>query len=81
MEFGEIILIILFSIVLSVMISTGNYYLYDEVFSVKPCKQKSITCKIWFRGIAVLFIYLPVFNVVGLLVLLYMRAMKSLDIN
>ena len=81
MEFVDIILITLFGIVLSVMISTGNYYLYDEVFSVKPCKQKSITYKIWFRGIAVLFIYFPVFNVIGLLVLLYMRAMKSLDIN
>ena len=75
------ILTILAGIMLSVMISTGNYYLYDEVFSVKPCKQKSITGKIWFRGIAVLFIYFPVYNVIGLLVLLYMRAMQSLDIN
>lgn len=81
MEFRVIILITLFSIVLSVMISNANYYLYDVVFSIKPCKSKSITYKIWFRGIAVLFIYFPVFNVVGLLVLLYMRAMKSLDIN
>ena len=34
-----------------------------------------------FRALIIPFIYFPGFNVIGLLILLYLRAMKALDIN
>lgn len=69
-------LLILAGLVLSVVISTGNCELYKSVFF-----DASITNKAWFRALFVPFIYIPGLSVIGLLILLYMRAMKALDIN
>ena len=59
-----------------------DYTLYKSVFG-HECYRRgtSITDKAWFRGLMTPLIYFPVLNVVGLIILLYMRAMKGLDIN
>ena len=56
--------------------------LYEYLFGEdEPKRFKSITNKSWFRALIVPFIYFPGLNVIGLLILLYMRAMKALNIN
>ena len=59
-----------------------DYTLYKSVFG-HECYRRgtSITDKAWFRALMTPLIYFPVLNVVGLIILLYMRAMKGLDIN
>ena len=74
-------LLIFAGIVLTVIISVSNYELYSSVFFNERPVCPSITDKTWFRALAVPFIYIPGLNVIGLLILLYMRAMKALDIN
>ena len=73
-------ILIFAGIALSIVIAFGNYQLYRAVFDERP-NCPSITNKAWFRGIAVPFIYIPGLSVIGLLILLYLRAMKALDIN
>lgn len=78
----EIVFIALAGIVLTIAFAVANLELYGMIFGEEePRRSKSITNKHWFRGLAVPFIYFPGFNVVGLLILLYLRAMKALDIN
>lgn len=76
-------LLILAGLVLTVVIATSNYELYNSVFFVFDERPicPSITHKAWFRALVVPFIYIPGLNVIGLLILLYLRAMKALDIN
>lgn len=76
-------LLILAGLVLTVVIATSNYELYNSVFFVFDEQPicPSITHKAWFRALVVPFIYIPGLNVIGLLILLYLRAMKALDIN
>lgn len=74
-------LLILAGLVLSLAIATGNYELYHSVFFDEQPVCSSITNKAWFRALFVPFIYIPGLSVIGLLILLYMRAMKALDIN
>jgi hypothetical protein len=82
MEGEEIVFIALAGIVLTIAFAVANYELYGYLFGEEELKRsKSITNKQWFKGLAVPFIYFPGFNVVGLLILLYLRAMKALDIN
>ena len=76
----ELPILILAGITLSVIIAFGNYQLYNFVFFNKKI-YSSITNKTWFRALFVPFIYFPGLNVIGLLILLYLRAMKALDIN
>ena len=80
---GEVIFFITLAvIVLTIAFAVANLELYGMIFGEEePRRSKSITNKQWFRGLAVPFIYFPGFNVVGLLILIYMRAMKALDIN
>ena len=78
----EILPLLIFAgLVLTFVIAFGNLQLYCSVFFDERPVCSSITNKAWFRALVVPFIYLPVLNVIGLLILLYMRAMKSLDIN
>lgn len=66
---------------LSIVIAFCNYQLYCAVFFNERPVCSSITNKAWFRALFVPFIYPPGLSVIGLLVLLYLRAMKALDIN
>lgn len=68
---------------LSIVIAFANYQLYCAVFFDErvKCVSSSITNKAWFRALCVPFMYPPGLSVIGLLVLLYLRAMKALDIN
>ena len=67
---------------LSSVVAFINYQLYCTVFfDERPNCSSSITNKSWFRALFVPLIYLPGLSVIGLLVLLYLRAMKALDIN
>jgi hypothetical protein len=78
----ELVILILAGLVLSVVIAFANYQLYRAVFfDEQPNCSSSITNKAWFRALCVLFMYPPGLSVIGLLVLLYLRAMKALDIN
>ena len=77
----EIFLIILALIALSIVLSTGNYELYKNVFKIHSCKEKSLTHKTWFRGLWVPFIYIPGLNIIGFIILLYILATRILDIN
>lgn len=70
-------LLVLAGIALSITITTGNYILYKELF--KP--DKNIFNKTRFRALFVPFIYFPGLNVIGALILLYIRAMRSLIVN
>ena len=76
----ELPLLIFVGLGLSVVIAMGNYELFRFVF-FNDRIYSSITNKLWFRISFVPFVYFPGLNVIGLLVLLYLRAMKSLDIN
>lgn len=70
------------TIAFTAIIELCDYELYKCVFDYRSyCKGGSITNKAWFRGLMTPLIYFPVLNVVGLIILLYMRAMKELDIN
>lgn len=66
---------------LSIVIAFANYQLYCAIFFDERHIFSSITHKAWFRALFVLFIYPPGLSVIGLLILLYLRAMKALDIN
>ena len=78
----EIFFIALAVIVLTIAFAVANLELYGFLFGEEePKRSKSITNKQWFRGLAVPFIFFPGFNVIGLIILLYMRAAKALDIN
>ena len=77
----ELPILILAGFALTNVIAFGNYQLYSSVFFDELASCSSITHKVWFRALFVPFIYFPVLNVIGLLILLYMRAMKALDIN
>ena len=79
---GEVALIVLAGIVLTVAFAVANLELYGYLFGEEePRRSKSITNKPWFRELAVPFIFFPGLNVIGLFILLYMRAAKALDIN
>ena len=78
----EIVFVALAGIVLTIVFAFANLELYGIIFGEEePKRSKSITNKQWFRELAVPFIFFPGFNVVGLLILIYMRAAKALDIN
>lgn len=78
----EKFLLIFTGLGLSIVIAFTNYQIYHAVFFDKqPNCSSSITNKAWFRALCVLFMYPPGLSVIGLLVLLYLRAMKALDIN
>ena len=69
-------------IVLTIAFAVANLELYGCLFrEEEPKRSKSITNKPWFREVTVPFIFFPGFNFIGLIILLYMRAMKALDIN
>ena len=75
-------LLIFAGIVLTIAFAVANLELYGIIFGEEePKRSTSITDKAWFRALVVPFIYFPGLNVIGLLILIYMRAMKSLDIN
>lgn len=77
----ELPILILAGLALTVVITFGNYQLYNSLFFDEQNSRLSITNKVWFRGLIVPFIYFPCLNIIGLLLLLYMKAMKALDIN
>lgn len=82
MKGEEIVFVALAGIVLTIAFAVANLELFGIIFGEKePNRSKSITNKPWFRGIVVPFIFFPGFNAIGLIVLIYMRAMKALDIN
>ena len=70
------------TVAFTAIIALCDYELYKYVFG-HGCYRRgtSITDKAWFRALMTPLIYFPVLNVVGLIILLYMRAMKGLDIN
>ena len=67
---------------ITAIIAIWNYGLYEYVFG-HGCYRRgtSITDKVWFRGLMAPLVYFPVLNLAGLIILLYMSAMKKLDIN
>lgn len=77
----ELSILIPAGLVLSVVITFGNYNLYYSIFFDERIGCSSVTDKAWFRALVVPFIYFPGLNVIGLLILFYLRAMKALDIN
>ena len=82
MESEEIFFTSFAGIVLTRAFAVANLELYVCLFGEdEPKRSKSITNKPWFREVAVPFIFFPGFNFIGLIILLYMRAMKALDIN
>lgn len=82
MKGEEIVFVALAGIVLTIAFAVVNLELFEIIFGEKePNRSKSITNKPWFREVAVPFIFFPGFNFIGLIILLYMRAMKALDIN
>lgn len=82
MEPIEIFFVSASGIVLTIAFTCANYDLYNYIFGEdEPDRSTSITDKAWFRGVIVPFIYFPGLNVIGLIILIYMRAMKALDIN
>ena len=86
MDAEMIPIVFVIGVILTAFITTifaiWDYALYKCVFG-HGCYRKgtSITDKAWFRALMTPLIYFPVLNVVGLIILLYMRAMKGLDIN
>lgn len=75
-------LLIFAGLVLSIAIAFANYQLYlDVFFDKRPNCSSSITNKAWFRALCIPFMYPPGLSVIGLFILLYLRAMKALDIN
>ena len=82
MKGEEIVFVVLAGIVLTIAFAVANLELYGIIFGEEePKRSKSITNKPWFRELVVPFIFFPGFNVIGLIILLYMRAAKALDIN
>lgn len=82
MEGEAIFFTVLGGIVLTIAFAGVNLELYRCLFGEEePRRSKSITNKSRFRALAVPFIFFPGLNVIGLLILLYMKAMKALDIN
>ena len=82
MEGEAIFFTVLAGIVLTIAFAVANLELYGIVFGEEePKRSKSITNKLWFRELAVPFIFFPGFNAIGLIILLYMKAAKALDIN
>ena len=77
----ELPILILAGLALSIVIAFSNYQLYNSVFFDEQNSHLSITNKSWFRALFVPFIYVPSLSIIGLLILLYLRAMKALDIN
>lgn len=79
----ELPILIFAGLGLSIVIAFANYQIYCSVFFDErvKCVSSSITNKAWFRALCVPFMYLPGLNVIGLLILLYLRAIKALDIN
>ena len=78
----DLVFVITAGIVLTVAFAVANLELYGIIFGEEePKRSKSITNKPWFRELAVPFIFFPGFNGIGLIILLYMRAAKALDIN
>ena len=77
----ELPILILAGLALSIVIAFSNYQLYNSVFFDEQYRHSSITNKAWFRALFVPFIYIPSLSIIGLLILLYLRAMKALDIN
>lgn len=79
----ELPILIFAGLGLSIVIAFANYQIYCAVFfDARPnCSSSSITNKAWFRALFVPLMYPPGLSVIGLLVLLYLRAMKALDIN
>ena len=70
------------TVTITAIIALCDYELYKYVFGHgSRCIGTSITDKAWFRGLMTPLIYFPALNMVGLIILLYMRAMKKLDIN
>lgn len=70
------------TVAFTAIIALCDYELYKCVFGHGSYRRgTSITDKAWFRGLMTPLIYFPVLNMVGLIILLYMRAMKELDIN
>ena len=70
------------TVAFTAIIALCDYELYKYVFGhVYYRRGTSITDKVWFRGLMTPLIYFPVLNVVGLIILLYMGAIKKLDIN
>ena len=75
-------ILIFAGIALTIAFAIANLELYGYLFGEdEPKRSKSITNKPRFRALVVPFIYFPGLNVIGLLILLYMRVMKALDIN
>ena len=82
MEGEAIFFIVLGGIILTIAFAVANLELYGYLFGEEePRRSKSITNKPWFREVVVPFIFFPGFNFIGLIILLYMRAAKALDIN
>jgi hypothetical protein len=79
----ELPVLIFVGLGLSIVIAFANYQIYCSVFfeGRQTRSSSSITHKSWFRALIVPFIYFPGFNLIGLLILLYLRTMKALDIN
>lgn len=76
----ELPLLIFVGLGLSVVIALINYELYRVVF-FNNYIYSSITNKFWFRVLFAPLVYVPGLSIIGLFILLYLRAMKSLDIN
>ena len=77
---AELPLLIFAGLGLSVVIAMGNYELFRFIF-FNDRIYSSITNKLWFRILFVPFVYIPGLNVIGLFILLYLKAMQALDIN
>lgn len=80
----EALLFLIFAgIGLSIVIAFANYQIYYSVFFEyrQTRSSSSITHKAWFRALFVPLMYPPGLSVIGLLILLYLRSMKALDIN
>lgn len=77
----ELPILIFAGLGLSIVIAFANYQIYCSVFFNERPVCSSITNKAWFRALFVPLMYPPGLSVIGLLILLYLRAMKALDIN
>lgn len=77
----ELPILIFVGLGLSIVIAFVNYQIYCSVFFEARPMCSSITHKAWFRALFVPLMYPPGLSVIGLLILLYLRAMKALDIN
>ena len=86
MDAGMTSIVFVIGVILTAFVTTifavWDYELYKCVFG-HGCHRRgtSITDKAWFRALMTPLIFFPALNVAGLIILLYMRAMKGLDIN